>query len=72
MGGRADEEQTPDDVDPNLFDFFGYGQPSNAGQGDDDHANNQNANEGPAPQWGLWLDGPKAQADAPFIEPQMG
>nr|TKW40005.1 hypothetical protein SEVIR_1G217300v2 [Setaria viridis] len=27
--GPADEGQPPDDVDPNLFDFFGYGQPSN-------------------------------------------
>nr|TKW29198.1 hypothetical protein SEVIR_3G380300v2 [Setaria viridis] len=28
-----------------------------------------NANPGPAPQWGLWLDRSEAQPDAPFIGP---
>nr|TKW37951.1 hypothetical protein SEVIR_1G083000v2 [Setaria viridis] len=28
--GPEDENQPPEEVDPHLFDFFGYGQPSNA------------------------------------------
>lgn len=38
--GPADEGHPPDDVDPSVFDFFGYGQPSNAGQGANDNAQN--------------------------------
>ena len=71
-GGPRDEEQPPDDVDPNLFDFFGYGQPSNAGQANEGYNNNnQDANPGIAPQWGIWPDGPEGQDDAPFIGPPM-
>lgn len=54
-----------------MFDFFGYGQPSNAGPANDGHGNNLNANHGPAPLWGLWLDGPEAQDDAPFMGPPV-
>nr|TKW34816.1 hypothetical protein SEVIR_2G330700v2 [Setaria viridis] len=66
-GGPGDEDQPLDDVDPNLFDFFSYDQPSNAGPANAEINNNQNANDGHAPQWGLWPDGPEVQADAPFI-----
>src|SRR5688572_28338226 len=67
-GGPADEGQPPDDVEPTLFDFFGYGQPSG------NAANNLNvanrlANQEQAPQWGLWPDGPQAEGDGPFIGP---
>nr|TKW31062.1 hypothetical protein SEVIR_2G080300v2 [Setaria viridis] len=32
---------------------------------------NQPVNQEPAPQWGLWPDGPKAQDNGPFIGPQI-
>lgn len=70
-GGHGEEEEPPDDVDPNLFDFLVYGQPSSAGYVDDEHNNNQNANHGPTTQWGILPNGPEAQEDVAFIGPQV-
>lgn len=72
-GGPADEGQPPDDVEPTLFDFVGYGQPSgNAANAGNVNPNaNQPVNQELAPQWGLWPDGPQAQEDGPFIGPQV-
>nr|TKW08979.1 hypothetical protein SEVIR_6G061100v2 [Setaria viridis] len=72
--GPADEDQPPNanDVDPMLFDFFGYGQPTNAGNGDGNQMNNLNVAEGPAPHWGLWPNEPADQDNASFIGPQVG
>nr|TKW30157.1 hypothetical protein SEVIR_2G016600v2 [Setaria viridis] len=66
--GPEDENQPPDEVDPLLFDFFGYGQPSNAGNHNVPGAMPVQA---PAQQWGLWPEGPQGQNDAPFIGPQL-
>nr|TKW22691.1 hypothetical protein SEVIR_4G244800v2 [Setaria viridis] len=68
-GGPADEGQPPDDVEPTLFGFFGYGQPS-ANAANNPNVPNQLVNQEQAPQWGLWPDGPQAEGDGPFIGPQ--
>lgn len=51
--------------------IFFYGQPSNVAPPNDAPNQNLNANPGPAPQWGLWPDGPEPQDDAPFIRPPV-
>nr|TKW29201.1 hypothetical protein SEVIR_3G380600v2 [Setaria viridis] len=66
--GPEDENQPPDEVDPHMFDFFGYGQPSNAGNHNMPGAMPVHA---PAQQWGLWPEGPQGQNNAPFIGPQL-
>lgn len=70
----ADEDippENPDDVNPNLFDYFGFGQP---GQGPVD---NPNPNPIAGPQvdgWGLWPEqpigphNPNQQVGEPFLE----
>lgn len=72
--GPGDEDQPPDgnEMNPGLFDFFSYGQPNNgANAGGGNPVNNQHEGYGPAPQWGLWPNGPATQANAPFIGPQL-
>lgn len=69
--GPEDEGQPPDEVDPHMFDFFGYGQPSNVvGNNAQGAGNGAVADHGPAQQWGLLPDGPQGQNNAPFIGPQ--
>nr|TKW33816.1 hypothetical protein SEVIR_2G264400v2 [Setaria viridis] len=69
--GHEDESQPPDEVDRHMFDFFGYGQPSNAvGHNAQGAGNGAVAEHGPAQQWGLWPEGPQGQNNAPFIGPQ--
>lgn len=69
----ADEQQPPDDIDPVLFDFFGYGQPNNAGKHNHNWTNDNaiQAINQLAGQWGLWPDEPNAQGEAAFIGPQQ-
>ncbi|CAN6177579.1 unnamed protein product [Urochloa humidicola] len=55
-GGDEDQPPGPDDVQPQLFDFFGFGQPRNAPQ-------QPNPNAAPADNadgWGLWPQAPVA------------
>ncbi|CAL5064934.1 unnamed protein product [Urochloa decumbens] len=71
-GGPGDEEQPPDFVEPNLFDFFGYGQPNvqhhqhHQPQNQNNAGGNLNQDNGAA-QWGLW---PEQQINDAFIGPQ--
>lgn len=79
LGGGAQDEEIPpgpDDLQPNLFDFFGYGQPGhgpNAMQGFqgqqvnqvDDHIDEiGNAVAG----WGIWPNAPNQMAQQQDIE----
>lgn len=72
-GGPSDEDPPLDDVDPNIFYFFSYGQACNRELPNNDHGapvDNQDGNGG-APQWGLWPDGLDAQGDDVFIGPLL-
>nr|TKW20953.1 hypothetical protein SEVIR_4G194400v2 [Setaria viridis] len=56
--GPEDENQPPDEVDPHMFDFFGYGQPSNAV-----NRNVQGAGNGAMP-----AHGPAQQWEVPIVQ----
>ncbi|CAL4991209.1 unnamed protein product [Urochloa decumbens] len=84
-GAPGDEDQPPgpDEVNPNFFEFFGYGQPSNGPQNQHglglgngnananvDFGNGQN--QGNQANWGQWLVQQDAQVhlpNGPFIAP---
>lgn len=65
-GAPTDEDQPPngpDDVQPTLFDFFGYGQPGQGPANDPPNGKQQDLN---AEGWGLWPDAAQgAKNDAP-------
>ncbi|CAN6177127.1 unnamed protein product [Urochloa humidicola] len=82
-GGPGDEDQppAPDDLDPSLFHFFGFGQPGQGAnnQVGDDHMNVEggqqegmagNLQNNEVQGWGNWPDGPQGQQlPEPFIGP---
>jgi hypothetical protein len=61
----ADEDvpPAPDDLQPELFDFFGFGQPhlGNAPVNEPNEHNNMDVQQDAQGAWGLWPDQPVNQ-----------
>ena len=60
MGGRPPDESPPpggpDDIQPNFFEFFGFGQPigPNGGPTNNDQPQAQENPQANAENWDLW------------------